>query len=252
MEMTEFEIIKDYGESKDKAEQIKILADLNMCKPEEIAAVLKKNGIPLPKGMRFPKQGKQKYQTSQTKRKTRMNWSPKDVDKLVKLISEGLTVVEIAERLGVSASSVSNQIQKKKLRKLEQCQKDSQKRVLDSADSAYIKELEKLLKEEREEKARIAHQLSEVLIDVSAKQKDALVGLRNIRGLSQLTVCAVKQLREAEESNGKLSDAVIVAMANILDTVEFLEDEHVKNAPDAGTHQGPQGSHELRLQETQS
>lgn len=47
MEMTEKEIIRRFKESKDKQQQINILAELNACKPEDIRALLKRNNIDL-------------------------------------------------------------------------------------------------------------------------------------------------------------------------------------------------------------
>lgn len=42
MEMNENEIVRSYRESKDKKQQIGILADMNCCEPEQIKEILKK------------------------------------------------------------------------------------------------------------------------------------------------------------------------------------------------------------------
>jgi ribosomal protein L16 Arg81 hydroxylase len=47
MEMNENEIVKNYRESKNKKQQIDILADMNCCSPEQIKEILKKNGVDL-------------------------------------------------------------------------------------------------------------------------------------------------------------------------------------------------------------
>lgn len=47
MEMNENEIVRSYRESKDKKQQIGILADMNCCEPEQIKEILKKNGVDL-------------------------------------------------------------------------------------------------------------------------------------------------------------------------------------------------------------
>jgi hypothetical protein len=47
MEMNENEIVRSYRESKNKKQQIGILADINCCKPEQIKEILKKNGVDL-------------------------------------------------------------------------------------------------------------------------------------------------------------------------------------------------------------
>lgn len=43
--MSEGEILTSYRQAKDKKEQIRILADLNLCSPSDIREVLKKNGV---------------------------------------------------------------------------------------------------------------------------------------------------------------------------------------------------------------
>jgi hypothetical protein len=47
MEMNENEIVRSYRESKNKKQQIGILADMNCCEPEQIKEILKKNGVDL-------------------------------------------------------------------------------------------------------------------------------------------------------------------------------------------------------------
>ena len=44
MTMTESEICVSYRQAKNKNEQVKILADLNLCKPEDITELLARNG----------------------------------------------------------------------------------------------------------------------------------------------------------------------------------------------------------------
>lgn len=44
MEMTKEEILRDFQTAKDKREQVKILAQLNLCKPEAIIDILKEMG----------------------------------------------------------------------------------------------------------------------------------------------------------------------------------------------------------------
>ncbi len=40
MKMTDYEIYRDWKESKDPAKQVKILADINRCKPAKIIAII--------------------------------------------------------------------------------------------------------------------------------------------------------------------------------------------------------------------
>lgn len=53
MNMTYSEIIRQYKEGKDKREQIKILADMNLCEKEEIEKILTDNWCRIP--VRTPK-----------------------------------------------------------------------------------------------------------------------------------------------------------------------------------------------------
>lgn len=45
MEMTPNEILRSFQEAKDRHEQIRILADLNLCKPSKIIEILKQAGV---------------------------------------------------------------------------------------------------------------------------------------------------------------------------------------------------------------
>ena len=55
MEMTAHEIVRSYKEAKDKKKQVGILAQLNLCTPEDIKKILVEGGInwrELPRGKR--------------------------------------------------------------------------------------------------------------------------------------------------------------------------------------------------------
>lgn len=90
-------IANDYKFAKDKNKQIKILAELNGCKESEIIDILReKDLIPGLKAEQKPKQ----------KRAKPVIWT-EDLDREVqKLSREGLTIVEIAERLGINKQSI--------------------------------------------------------------------------------------------------------------------------------------------------
>lgn len=47
--MTEYEICKEYRESKNPTQQLKILAQLNCCSEKDILDILKRNNEPLRK-----------------------------------------------------------------------------------------------------------------------------------------------------------------------------------------------------------
>lgn len=55
MEMTAHEIVRSYKKAKDKKKQVGILAQLNLCTPEDIKKILVEGGISwreLPRGKR--------------------------------------------------------------------------------------------------------------------------------------------------------------------------------------------------------
>ena len=45
MQMTDWEICQMFLEAADQKSQIMILADMNLCEPREVVALLRKNGI---------------------------------------------------------------------------------------------------------------------------------------------------------------------------------------------------------------
>lgn len=89
-------IIREYEQSRDKNSQIAILADLNGVSVDEIMNVLieagKISGIP------FAKQKK--------KRAESVNWTPELDAEVSRLAKEGLSLIEIAERLGMNKQCI--------------------------------------------------------------------------------------------------------------------------------------------------
>ena len=87
-------IIREYEQSRDKNAQIAILADLNGCSVDEIMNVLidagKISGIPKAKA----------------KRAENVKWTPELDAEVSRLASEGLSIVEIAERLGMNKQCI--------------------------------------------------------------------------------------------------------------------------------------------------
>lgn len=67
-ENKEKEICREYRQSKDKAEKVDILAQLNDCSREEIVAVLEKNGFDIP-----PKKWTRKNKVPKEKKEDALN-----------------------------------------------------------------------------------------------------------------------------------------------------------------------------------
>lgn len=86
-------ICNDYKLAKDKNKQIKILAELHACSVEKITEILSKegliSGIPGAKKKRAPG----------------VNWAIMDAE-VSKLSKEGLSLAEIAERLGINKQAI--------------------------------------------------------------------------------------------------------------------------------------------------
>ena len=111
MEMTELDIVRDYGQAANKAAQIGILADLNMCSPADIVGVLQKNGIPLPEGVTS-----KRYKEFRRPAAGRVEWNEENIERLRGYVLDGLSLDEIAERFGTGTTAVSKQIAKYDLR----------------------------------------------------------------------------------------------------------------------------------------
>ena len=107
MQMTTHEIVQMYKEAADKNAQIGILADLNACKKEEILTILQEEG--LLSGVKGKKQEK--------KAGKKMVWTEETKERVRLLLSEGMTVLEVAERMGLDAVQVRNAVTRFKLRK---------------------------------------------------------------------------------------------------------------------------------------
>lgn len=143
MHMSEFEICRDYESAKDKNEQIKILADMNVCEPSEIIDVLVKNG---------KISGIKKERTEAKKKKSikgSPRFSPEEWAQIKKLHDEGVPAKEIAEKLGYDSQAVSNKIwyEKRKSEKSKVCFADT--KLKDNIDDTYIKELEGIINEQQ-------------------------------------------------------------------------------------------------------
>lgn len=235
MEMTEYEIIKDYGEAKNKAEQIKILADLNMCSREEIINILDKNGIPHP-GART----KRSNTKNKTQKRTRTAWDEQRIEQLRGFVNDGQTLLEISERFGVSPAAVSQQITKHNLRSEQELTSVSSAKV-SGVDEIYIRHLEKQLKDAKKihkdyeaEIMRLKEELHEACAGTDSD--DVEMCLINIKGLSHLALCSVKQFFKTESgAASEIRNALVVALANIINSVEAVEEERMKKAPDVGS-----------------
>lgn len=101
MEMTDKEICQEYREAKNKNQQIRILADLNLCTPREILDILTAAGEI--SGVNPPKLPKAAAPT----RSCRSTMPPETVKELIRLAEEGLSSIEIAERLGLDRQQVT-------------------------------------------------------------------------------------------------------------------------------------------------
>ena len=88
LQMAEADIVASYRQAAKPADQIKVLADLNVCSKARIIEVLRRAGVELP---------------GKTKRKTLQHFSR---DEARVLYDEGLDDKEMSERLGVSVQTV--------------------------------------------------------------------------------------------------------------------------------------------------
>lgn len=105
--MSVHEIVQMYKEAKDKNAQIEILADLNTCTENEILMILQNEGVI--SGVKATKKT--------TPKKTKMVWNEEAKETVRSLLGEGLTVLEVSERMGLDFSQVRNAITRFKLKR---------------------------------------------------------------------------------------------------------------------------------------
>ena len=99
MEMTREEIVRDFQQAKNKPEQIQILADLNLCKKSEIAAILLEAGC---EGI--PKYWRKKFEASETaghppSPPAAEEETPEKNDALLPEPRHGMTMLELFEAM---------------------------------------------------------------------------------------------------------------------------------------------------------
>ena len=241
MEMTELDIVRDYGQAANKAAQIGILADLNMCSPADIVGVLQKNGIPLPEGVTS-----KRYKEFRRPAAGRVEWTEENIERLRGYVLDRLTLDEIAERFGTGTTAISKQIAKYDLRG------KKSKKAKESIDDIYIKQLEQQLKDAKGEKQRILAEHNKAVADYTemivgfegeleqAKERceclcEEMRGIleggvfseiqmqaRNIKGLAVLGLCAVGKDCALE--------GVRAAFLNITESADVIVEETDKGA----------------------
>lgn len=142
LQMSEHEICQMYRDAKDKNEQVKILADLNVCDSGIIIDVLSRNGfVPgLPVKSKTAK-------TDSKKRKPATQFTAEICAEIEKLYASGMWTGQIAERLGLDYKVVSNKISNMGLPKK---YSQNKRNMSSEADKLYIQTLEETLKEKDE------------------------------------------------------------------------------------------------------
>lgn len=147
LQMSEHEICQMYRDAKDKNEQVKILADLNVCDSGTIIDVLSRNGF-VPG---LPVKSKTAKNDSK-KRKPATQFTAEICAEIEKLYASGIWTGQIAKRLGLNYKAVADKISNMGLpKKYNQNKSDMQKAIQsDNADKLYIQTLEETLKEKDE------------------------------------------------------------------------------------------------------
>lgn len=100
--MTEEEICRDYRLAKNKNKQLRILAELNGCDVRRVYEILAGQGLISGVSKKMTKRPKQKGAN-----KMALQWTEGAINQLLRWREEGLTQLEIAERLGISKSAVN-------------------------------------------------------------------------------------------------------------------------------------------------
>lgn len=105
--MTEFDICRDYRLAKNKREQIKILADRNVCGVREIQEILARHGLYDGKIAAPAKPKLQKPKKEKSKGKKYVKWTADMVEALLAMREQEYKTRDIAGRLGVTPMQVT-------------------------------------------------------------------------------------------------------------------------------------------------
>lgn len=97
--MTDAEIVRSYNEAANKTKQIRILSELTLKPVNEIADILKANGIQPPEKYEKKESAKREY--------AKYPWTNEREARMLALREQGLTWEQIAEKIGGTAKSVS-------------------------------------------------------------------------------------------------------------------------------------------------
>lgn len=151
MQMSEFEILQDYKSAKDKNKQISILADMNLCSCEEIIEILMKNGAV---------SGVKKKKIPGAKRAKRIKWTKEMENDVLRFFNEGDSIERIADKMGLSEGAVRSKLANLKAKK-------KQVRHTDTVDITYQKQLEALLKEDRQQWKAVNKQIEGMIAAAS-------------------------------------------------------------------------------------
>lgn len=230
MEMTVGEILTSYRQAADKSEQVKILAELNLCKMCDIERILAKNGYEVPrrKGVNMVRAPKG--------RTSCITWDDAAVARLEGYVREGLSNLEIADRFGTTEKNISVHVtqfglgglRKRKKAKKEEPRSDA---AGEDIDSTYVKHLEQELKtavhgkdeaekqllqvqkefeERKEQRDKERARLEQEAERLKEKQEAFLQDAENAASLLHLVLCSVKAVRRQAVS---LDDAVLRGVA---------------------------------------
>ena len=134
MPMSTFEIVQMYKEAADKNAQIEILADMNLCSKEDILLVLQNEG--LISGVKATKKATSK--AGKRHKAEKMTWNDEAKEQVRKLLAEGLTVLEAAERMGLDFMQVRNAVTRYKLREGGKCERNNSANMFVPCDSRGI------------------------------------------------------------------------------------------------------------------
>lgn len=101
------EICVSYKQARDQEAQIVILSELNACPICDITAILKESGL------LKPKRSTLKHPTARRSSK-RHFWTDEEISEIQKLRDEGAKVREIADKFGVSETSIRCRLHRSK------------------------------------------------------------------------------------------------------------------------------------------
>ena len=200
LQMSDTEIVCSYKQARDKNKQVEILADLNACKKDDILDVLIKNNAIT--GLK----------KSKKKRKAPVKWTQEMIEELCRLHEDGLSLKQIAERMGLDELQVKNKLYRMNL----------EQKIWTEPETQEMQSVDK-----------------ETPLPVELKE--LISGLKIAFGIADSMSAVNFELLSRSDSVAVMAISLREYLRQLCDEAESMDKQHKKKSPrGAGTHSAGQ------------